>query len=257
MRDQQHEQQHAQNDVIIAALVEKLQPLQPAFPIELQPLRRADRNKILEKNARIELLQVQINPHFVFNTLDVINWFIYENRNKEAGEVLLALGEMLRYSTYQYRSFVPLKEEIRQIKNYLHIQLIRYDYSFRVEVDMEDGLEDYMIPCLIIQPLVENAVKYGVTRKESGGHLSVSAVRGQGEMVITVFDNGPGMTREQIARALHGDASLDSSISGIGLRNVNQRMILLFGEPYAISVESEPNFYTRIMIRLPLRSESA
>ncbi|MDI9505672.1 MAG: sensor histidine kinase [Bacillota bacterium] len=215
------------------------------------------RNKILEKNARIELLQVQINPHFVFNTLDVINWFIYENRNKEAGEVLLALGEMLRYSTYQYRSFVPLKEEIRQIKNYLHIQLIRYDYSFRVEVDMEDGLEDYMIPCLIIQPLVENAVKYGVTRKESGGHLSVSAVRGQGEMVITVFDNGPGMTREQIARALHGDASLDSSISGIGLRNVNQRMILLFGEPYAISVESEPNFYTRIMIRLPLRSESA
>ncbi len=214
------------------------------------------RSKILEKNARIELLQVQINPHFVFNTLDIINWFIYENRNKEASRVLVALGEMMRYSTYRYKSFVTLSEEIKQIRNYLHIQLIRYDYSFGVDIEVEDGLDDFMIPCLIIQPIIENAVKYGVTRKESGGRLCLSAVRGSDALTITVFDNGVGMTGEQIKQALDADVTLESSTSGVGLRNVNQRMMLLFGTKYAISVESELGYYTQVTIKLPLRGEN-
>lgn len=215
------------------------------------------RNKILEKNARIELLQVQINPHFVFNTLDIINWFIYENRNKEAGRVLVALGEMMRYSTYRYKSFVTLGEEIKQIRNYCYIQLVRYDYSFHVHIEVEDGLNDFMIPCLIIQPIVENAVKYGASRKSTGGQVSVNARRNRNELVITVFDNGAGMTPEQIERALSERTDNDSSeLSGIGLRNVNERMKLLFGPEYAISIESEAGYYTQVTLRLPFRGES-
>lgn len=215
------------------------------------------KNKILEKNARIELLQVQINPHFIFNTLDIINWFIYENRNKEASKVLIALGEMMRYSTYRYKNFVTLGEEIKQIRNYLHIQLIRYDYSFEVDINVEEGMNDFMIPCLIIQPIVENSVKYGVSCKPSGGHISVSAMRNEDRLIITVFDNGIGMTREQIDSVLVEEEQPETEkTSGIGLRNVNERMKLLFGQEYAISIESDPGYFTQVTIQLPYRSEA-
>lgn len=215
------------------------------------------RNKILEKNARIELLQVQINPHFVFNTLDIINWFIYENRNKEAGRVLVALGEMMRYSTYRYKNFVTLGEEIKQIRNYCYIQLVRYDYSFQVNIDVEDGLNDFMIPCLIVQPLVENAVKYGAARKTSGGRIAVNVRRNENELIISVFDNGIGMTAEQIKKALSENTDADASeVCGIGLQNVNERMKLLFGAKYTISIESEIDYYTQVTLRLPFRGEA-
>ena len=209
------------------------------------------RSRLLEKNARIELLQVQINPHFVFNTLDIINWFIYEEKNDEARKALISLGDMMRYSIYKYRSFVSLRDEIHQIQNYLYIQTLRYDNSFATEIDIEEGLEDTPIPCLTIQPIIENAVKYGVSTRETGGLLTLKASRAGDDLVIIVYDNGPGMTEDQIRRALEPDRDTEQDGGSIGLRNVNERMILLFGESYAIQVESETGRYTQVTLRLP------
>lgn len=209
------------------------------------------RSRLLEKNARIELLQVQINPHFVFNTLDIINWFIYERRNAEASKALLALGDMMRYSIYKYRSFVPLNEEIRQIQNYLYIQSLRYDNRFTSEIDIPQDLQAFPIPCLTLQPIIENAVKYGVSTRESEGMLAVRAMRDGSDLVIVVYDNGPGMSEAQIHKALKPNDDLEQDGGSIGLRNVNERMRLLFGEGYAITVKSEMGQYTQVTLRLP------
>lgn len=214
------------------------------------------RSRLLEKNARIELLQVQINPHFVFNTLDIINWFIYEEKNDEARKALIALGDMMRYSIYKYRSFVSLRDEIHQIQNYLYIQTLRYDNCFSVEIDIEEGLDDTPIPCLTIQPIIENAVKYGVSTRETGGKLTVKASRAGEDLVIVVFDNGPGMSEDKIRKALEPDRDIEQEGGSIGLRNVNERMILLFGESYAIQVESKTGKYTQVTLRLPMEGKS-
>jgi len=206
--------------------------------------------QIQERNARIELLQVQINPHFVFNTLDIVNWFIFEHKNEQASEVLVALGKMLRYSTYKYQNFVPLREEIEQIRHYLFIQLCRYDNNFATQIDVEPGLEDMLIPCLIIQPLVENAVKYGVPAMTGDGIVSVSIHRVGNDVSIVVRDNGKGMTREQIDN-LFTSVRSDSQRAGIGVANVNERIRLLFGDAYRVQIESEPGQYTQVTIALP------
>ena len=210
--------------------------------------------QLQEKNARIELLQVQINPHFVFNTLDIVNWFIFEYKNEQASEVLVALGKMLRYSTYKYQNFVPLREEIEQIRNYLFIQLCRYDNHFETAIDGEPGLEDMRIPCLIIQPLVENAVKYGVSQMPEGGAVSVTIRRWEGDVVIAVRDNGRGMTREQIDALFPGTHG-DKERAGIGVANVNERIRLLFGDRYTVRIESEPGKFTEVTVTLPYGRE--
>lgn len=214
------------------------------------------RIKILEKNARIELLQVQINPHFVFNTLDIINWLIFENNNKDASRIVVILGEMLRYSTYRYTCFVTLEEEINHIRNYLYIQLLRYDNQFCVDIDVEKSLNCYKIPCLTIQPVVENAVKYGATCKDVGGRIAITAFKHEQTLIINVFDNGPGMTKEQIKKALFNSEVTNvegNEDSGIGLRNVNERMKLIFGQQYAVTIDSDLGYFTQVTIRLPLR----
>ena len=212
--------------------------------------------KVQEKNARIALLQVQINPHFVFNTLDVINWFIYAGKNDQASQVLISLGEMLRYSTYRYRSFVPLADELTQVRNYLFIQQARYDGAFEAVVEAPQELMGTAIPCLTIQPLVENAVKYGVSAMKKGGLVEVRAQKeGESFVRVTVRDNGRGMTDSEIEKALGGKRQVDQT--SIGIANVAERIRLLFGEDCALSIASQTGAYTLVTLRLPLGGEAA
>lgn len=202
--------------------------------------------KILEKNARIQLLQIQINPHFVFNTLDIINWLIYAGKSEQAREMVSLLGEMLRYSTCHYESLVCFEDELNHVCNYLRVQQFRYDDAFRVREDVAPDTLHCRIPCLLVQPIVENAVKYGLTRHKADGMLEIGAELKDGDLYISVFDNGKGMDSQQIEQILSGKSK------GIGLRNVNERLQLLYGEDYRMTIESEEGYYTRITIHLPV-----
>lgn len=202
--------------------------------------------KILEKNARIQLLQIQINPHFVFNTLDIINWLIYAGKSEQAREMVSLLGEMLRYSTCHYESLVCFEDELNHVRNYLRVQQFRYDDAFRVREDVALDTLHCRIPCLLVQPIVENAVKYGLTRHKADGMLEIGAELKDGDLYISVFDNGKGMDSQQIEQILSGKSK------GIGLRNVNERLQLLYGEDYRMTIESEEGYYTRITIHLPV-----
>lgn len=202
-----------------------------------------------EKNARIEALQSQINPHFIFNTLDTINWKVMFLDMPEVTNMITCLGDMLRYTTYQYGKEVTANQEIIQIKNYLYIQEIRYDHSFQTYYDVEEDALKQVIPCLIIQPLVENAVVHGLRDKKDGVLVIKICIREQ-MLKIMVFDNGNGMEQQKIGEVyLKSQGTLKESI---GLSNVNQRICLTYGMEKGLEIKSRVGHYTRIEITIPV-----
>lgn len=202
-----------------------------------------------EKNARIEALQSQINPHFIFNTLDTINWKVMFLDMPEVTNMITCLGDMLRYTTYQYGKYVTASQEILQIKNYLYIQEIRYDHSFEAFYDVEEEALKQVIPCLIIQPLVENAVVHGLKDKKDG--VLVIKLRIEESMLkIMVFDNGNGMEQQKIREVYQ---STEGTIKeSIGLSNVNKRICLTYSVEKGLEIKSRVGHYTRIEILIPI-----
>ncbi|KLU70246.1 MAG: hypothetical protein RHS_3907 [Robinsoniella sp. RHS] len=202
-----------------------------------------------EKNARIEALQSQINPHFIFNTLDTINWKVMFLDMPEVTNMITCLGDMLRYTTYQYGKYVTASQEILQIKNYLYIQEIRYDHSFEAFYDVEEEVLKQVIPCLIIQPLVENAVVHGLKDKKDG--VLVIKLRIEENMLkIMVFDNGNGMEQQKIREVYQ---STEGTIKeSIGLSNVNKRICLTYSVEKGLEIKSRVGHYTRIEILIPI-----
>lgn len=202
-----------------------------------------------EKNARIEALQSQINPHFIFNTLDTINWKVMFLDMPEVTNMITCLGDMLRYTTYQYGKYVTASQEILQIKNYLYIQEIRYDHSFEAVYDVEEEALKQVIPCLIIQPLVENAVVHGLKDKKDG--VLVIKLRIEENMLkIMVFDNGNGMEQQKIREVYQ---STEGTIKeSIGLSNVNKRICLTYSVEKGLEIKSRVGHYTRIEILIPI-----
>lgn len=202
-----------------------------------------------EKNARIEALQSQINPHFIFNTLDTINWKVMFLDMPEVTNMITCLGDMLRYTTYQYGKYVTASQEILQIKNYLYIQEIRYDHSFEAVYDVEEEALKQVIPCLIIQPLVENAVVHGLKAKKDG--VLVIKLRIEENMLkIMVFDNGNGMEQQKIREVYQ---STEGTIKeSIGLSNVNKRICLTYSVEKGLEIKSRVGHYTRIEILIPI-----
>ena len=202
-----------------------------------------------EKNARIEALQSQINPHFIFNTLDTINWKVMFLDKPEVTNMISYLGDMLRYTTYQYGKYVNVEQEVRQIENYLYIQEIRYDHSFKTYIHIEEKAKKAVIPCLIIQPLVENSVVHGLRGKKNGVLVLRIRVR-ENKLEIMVFDNGHGMKADQINKVLRMDKV--GTRESIGMANVNQRLILTYSLEQGLVIKSKVGYYTRIEMSIPL-----
>lgn len=202
-----------------------------------------------EKNARIEALQSQINPHFIFNTLDTINWKVMFLDMPEVTNMISCLGDLLRYTTYQYGRYVTVEREIAQIRNYIYIQEIRYDHSFQARIIVEEEAARAVIPCLIIQPLVENAVVHGLKGKRNGVLVVRVRIRGN-YLEVMVFDNGQGMDSEKIEKVLEPDQ--EKSGESIGMANVNQRLCLTYSLERGMKITSRPGSYTRVDLLIPL-----
>jgi len=215
---------------------------------------------LMKKQAELDALQSQINPHFLYNTLDTIRGQAEVHGLSDIGQMSLSLSKLFRYSISNHNSFVFLREELDNIENYLLIQHLRFGDKFEKISRIEEDALQYKVPKLLIQPLVENAVHHGLEPKLERGSLVISAYITQSQLIINVQDNGVGIPPEKLVsinETLAGNASAirnkDKGVS-IGMTNVNARIKLLFGDDYGITVFSTLGAGTNVQISLPLVS---
>lgn len=203
------------------------------------------------KNAEMIALQEQINPHFLYNTLDQIYWMSVRYDSPDIGNLVLKLSDFYKLSLSRGKSNVPLSNEIRHVQTYVDIQNYRYDYPVTLKTDCDDAALSFEIPKLTLQPLVENAILHGTSQKESCGTVSISAHITDSALLLTIADDGVGMDASTLAE-LQNMLSSDSleSGSGYGLQNVRNRLRLKFQDRVSFRISSRPGEGTTITIRI-------
>ncbi|MFC4620309.1 sensor histidine kinase [Camelliibacillus cellulosilyticus] len=207
----------------------------------------------LIKESEIKALRAQINPHFLYNTLETIRWITQLNGLKSASNMVVALGEMLRYSLKSGQRLVPLTEEMTHLKHYIYIQQTRFQDKFAVSYEIAVEADRIMVPSLILQPLVENAMTHGLEMKMEKGHLEVIIKKIGNHLIITVADDGMGIDEQTLQTLLTDHRSKDDKTdTGIGLKNVHQRIQMVFGEGYGLKIESQKQVGTKVKIVLPV-----
>lgn len=208
------------------------------------------RSKIKEKEYEMRALQAQINPHFLYNSLSMINWKALEAEQEDISHITLALSTFYRTALNKGKNILLVKDEIANIKSYLDIQLAMHDNSFDVVYDIDDNILKYETLNLILQPLLENAIGHGIDVKTDGrGEIRIEGRENGDFLDFTVSDNGVGMTKTQAALIL------SKSSNGYGVSNVNERIKLYYGEEYAVKIDSTPGVGTKIMLHFPKRVE--
>ena len=213
-----------------------------------------------KRRSELDVLQSQINPHFLYNTLDSVVWMTENGRTEDAVVMLTALARFFRISLSRGSNIIPIADELEHARHYLTIQKMRYKNKFSAEITAEDGVESLYTIKLIIQPILENAIYHGMAYADGDGEIRIHAYRAGGDVLIEVSDNGPGMPEEMVERLLKPNvpaAATGAKGSGIGFRNVHQRIQLTFGPDYGLSIDSEPDSGTAVTIRLPALDEDA
>jgi len=210
------------------------------------------------QKAELKALQAQINPHFLYNTLDTIVWMAETNKTDQVIEIVRTLSRFFRIALSKGKDWIPIQEEIEHVRSYLHIQKIRYRDILDYEIDVDDNILDGTILKLTLQPLAENALYHGIKNKRSGGTIWVRARRkDQNQVLLEVQDDGIGCTPYRLARIQErlDDESYEISQEdgGFGLANVNKRIKLYYGNQYGLSIESQYQEGTRVAVTIPLR----
>lgn len=203
-------------------------------------------NKIALKEYELKALQAQINPHFLYNTLSMMNWMAIRSNQMEISKVTLALSTFYRTALSKGEDVVTVENCIQNMQAYLEIQLTMHDNNFTVDWDIDPTIKNEKMPKLLLQPVVENAIEHGIDEKEDGDKKIFLSFRGNGDdVVITVRDNGMGMPQEK------AETLVTYQAKGYGLKNVNDRIRILYGENYGIRILSAPDEGTTVMMRFP------
>lgn len=229
----------------IRFMVEELQELTDKMVKEQEEKRKNE----------LDALQSQINPHFLYNTLDSIMWMIESERYDDAVSMVQALGRLLRISLSRGKNVISVGDELQHARSYLAIQRYRYKNKFTSYFEVEPDIEQYKTIKLVIQPLIENAIYYGMEYMDGEGEIHIRAYTREQDLYLEVEDNGPGMPEEQVEHLLTGGEKARQKGSGIGLKNVNQRIQLYFGTQYGLEIESEPDEGTVVRIHIPKTTE--
>ena len=201
--------------------------------------------------SELDALQSQINPHFLYNTLDSVVWMIESERYKEAIAMITSLASLFRISLSKGNTIITIKDELTHAANYLSIQKVRFKNKFDARFEIDPAIEDCMTIKLIIQPLIENAIYYGVNPMDEDGLITIRGYEKDEDIFIEVIDNGMGMPAPVVEKLLTHKKTTNSKGSGIGLWNVNQRIRLYFKGDYGLSIASEPDEGTKVTIHLP------
>ena len=225
----------------ITSMVRRLHELMDEVVIEQEKKRKSE----------FDALQAQINPHFLYNTLDSIVWMVESERYQEAIFMVTALANLFRISLSKGKNIISIREEIEHAQNYLYIQKIRYKNRFQVDIDIDPEIHECSTIKLIVQPLLENAIYHGVEYMDGEGEIKVRGYLKNGEVYIDVTDNGLGIPEEALDYVLTDEKREHKKGSGIGLSNVHQRIQLYFGKAYGLEIESILDEGTTIHIHLP------
>lgn len=205
------------------------------------------------RRTELALLQAQINPHFLYNTMDTIIWLIEAEKTQDAVEMVSNLSAFFRHSLSKGEDVIPLEEEERHVRSYLQIQRARYKDIMEYSVDIDPKIRGALLPKLTLQPLVENALYHGIKLKRGLGHIRITGWTEAGHVFLQVADNGVGMTQERLAhlrRAMETEERV-----GFGVSAVNQRLKLMFGREYGLTIDSREGIGTTVTIRIPCREK--
>lgn len=206
-----------------------------------------------KRKQEFDTLQSQINPHFLYNTLDIIVWMIENEQKAEAVKAVTALARFFRISLSKGKSIITVRDELEHVRNYLMIQHMRFKNKFTYEIQAGEDVLNFSSLKLMLQPLVENAIYHGMEFMDGDGEIKLKVWREEEDLYFCVADNGLGMTREQVERLFTGASHVESGRgSGIGVKNVNERIKLYFGDKYGLSIDSEPDEGTTVKIHLPV-----
>ena len=211
-------------------------------------MEKVHNEEIVLRKTELKALQAQINPHFLYNTLDSIQWMCEQGNSKDAVKMVGALAKLFRISISHGNEFITINDELKHAESYLIIQSYRYKNQFTYSFDVDKSVLGYMCNKITIQPFIENAIYHGLDRMVDEGEIKIIAQRRGKDIAIIVKDNGLGMTEEQCKTILQKDRS-DSK--GIGVKNVNDRLKIYFGEEYGITIESELDVGTTVTIKIP------
>jgi two-component system sensor histidine kinase YesM len=226
------------NDMIeeIRALMGKLQQEKVAVYVETQK----------RKESEIRALEAQMNPHFLYNTLDCINWMAIKKNEYEISAMLSKLGQILRYGISKSNGIVTIAEEVEWIRQYVHLQQVRFSHAFDLELRVDPAVEAFPVYKLLMQPFLENAIVHGFADRIGSGLLKIDISPGQeGTVSILIEDNGCGMSRKTL------EESLANVTSHIGISNVVERIAAYYGGGGNVRIDSEPDQGTRVAIQLP------
>lgn len=210
--------------------------------------------KLREKEAQLKTMEAQINPHFLYNTLDIINWKVMELGGLDICQMVVRLSQILRYSISNSQKIVSLKEELTQIENYLYIQQIRFQDRISFEMNIDPDAISLQVNKLLLQPIVENAIIHGLEDREEGGIVRISARVTDKQLLLEVYDNGKGMSKELQNSVLqvHTPLSISSEYhTRIGINNVFNRMQYYYGPNSGIQIDSVEHLYTKVILFFP------
>lgn len=235
-------------------------------PIEVEHLGRALRATVAQirqmmqdilveqeekRRSELDALQSQINPHFLYNTLDSIVWMIEGERYQDAVFMVTQLASLFRISLSRGKTVIRVEDELKHAGNYMNIQMVRYKDVFHVAFEIEPEILSCCTIKLVVQPLLENAIYYGVEHMDGEGEIVVKGYQKNGDVYIEVKDNGIGMPEEEVSQLLKDNHRVRRRGSGVGLINVHNRIRLCFGEAYGLEIESAPDEGTTVRIHLP------
>lgn len=204
-----------------------------------------------KRKSEFDTLQSQINPHFLYNTLDIIVWMIENENSDKAVNIVTALAKFFRISLSKGKNIITVKDEVEHVRNYLMIQNMRFKNRFEYSIEVDKKVLSYSSLKLMLQPLVENAIYHGMEFMDGDGEIDVKVFKEDDSLYFTITDNGLGMSEDMVETLLSKDFVPSKKGSGIGVKNVNERIKLYFGSEYGLKVESEPDEGTKITIHLP------
>lgn len=203
------------------------------------------------KNAELKALQSQINPHFLYNTLDMINWMSYKKMNKEISVAVNTLAKFYKLSLNKGKDLVSIKDELQHSNLYVDIQNMRYNNRISLRINVDEQISKYLIPKITLQPILENAINHGILGKgEVNGLISILGYSTNSDIVLIIADDGIGMKEDKLNLLLSNNLSSEKG-SGYGLKNINKRIKLLYGENYGLSFESNYGHGTQVKIKIP------
>lgn len=229
--------------------------LSSAFNMMVSRIRNLMNQIVIEQEAKriseLNALQAQINPHFLYNTLDSIVWMAENGKSQDVITMVTALARLFRISISKGKNVITVQEELEHARNYLIIQKIRYKNRFRFEIEAQEGTRECKTLKLILQPIIENAIYHGIEYMVDEGLIKISVSIVDNKLLYEISDNGVGMRREVLESLLDHQYKSGGS-SGVGVKNVHERIQLYYGKEYGLSIESELEVGTNVKIWLPL-----